>query len=85
MPPFVAKRRQSSSEEESKIHIDERDSEIAVLVMAKRVGLSFEELKEFSLDDFFAYYNIYTDSLRGYSEGTREATQQDIDNFYSTM
>lgn len=50
--------------------------EISLLVMAKRVRLSFEELNEFTLNDFIKYVNMYT------GEDSVGVTQNDIEDFY---
>ena len=54
------------------------DIEIGILVTAKRMGLSFEELNLFSLQD----YLIFVDKWIGKEEnGTRQATQADIEKY----
>lgn len=55
------------------------DYEISLLVLAKKTGLSFDELSLFTLNDFIKYVDMYM--------GTQEqeqvlATQTDIDSFY---
>ena len=54
------------------------DIETGILVTAKRMGLSFDELNLFTLDD----YLTFVDKWAGDSEeGTRQATQVDIDKY----
>jgi len=53
--------------------------EIDLLVIAKKIGLSFEELKELRVTDLFAMAESYTG---GDKEKPREATQADIDAFF---
>lgn len=54
--------------------------EIDMLVSAKRMGLSFQELNMFSFREFM----LFAQSYIGKDEA-RDATQDDIDKFYSTM
>ncbi len=46
--------------------------------MAKKVGLSFDELNQLTMNDFMAFIDMYI----GDSE-EKSATQSDIDRFYS--
>lgn len=48
-----------------------------LLVSAKKMGLSFEELNLFSLNDFFDFTDLWV----GEEEGSRKATQEDIDRY----
>lgn len=57
----------------------DEDLEIAILVNAKKAGLSLEELNEFRVCDFVKYMEIYTGGKT--EDGPRVATQKDIDNF----
>ncbi len=57
---------------------DAEDIEIGILVTAKKMGLSFEELNLFSLDDYLTFVDKWTGED---AERTRQATQDDID-FY---
>ncbi len=50
--------------------------------MAKKVGLSFFELNELTMEEFVAFVRIYTDEYRDSTGMTRKATQEDIDAFY---
>lgn len=49
--------------------------------MAKKVNLSFDELNQMSLQEFFDYIDMWV----GDEDATREAEQSDIDKFYSSM
>jgi len=49
-----------------------------MLVTAKKMGLSFEELNLFSLDDYLTFVDKWTGNEE---EGTREASQSDIERF----
>lgn len=82
MPPFVKERHLTqTSNENSKRNID--NYEISILAMAKKSKLSFEELNLLTLNDFFDYIDLYIGEDD--TESTRDATQNDIDNFYSYM
>ncbi len=50
---------------------------MGILVTAKKMGLSFEELNLFSLDDYLTFVDKWT----GQEEGIRQATQADIEQF----
>lgn len=50
-----------------------------MLVIAKRIGLSFEELDLLRTADLFDLAREY---IGDQSDGPREATQDDIDAFY---
>lgn len=76
MLPFIAEEKLKSNS--SSKNTD--NYEISLLVMAKKVDLSFEELNLFSLDEFLDYVDIWIGE-----EGTKEADQNDIDKFYSSM
>ena len=56
------------------------DLEMSVLVMAKRMGLSFVELKEMTMQEFLDYSDLWVGD-----DGPKEASQKDIDYFYSNM
>lgn len=49
--------------------------EISILVNAKRMGLSFDELNLFTIQDFIDYQNMFL----GQGNYVKEATQKDID------
>lgn len=56
----------------------DNDIEIGILVTAKKMGLSFEELNLFSLNDYLTFVDKWTGKEE---EGTRQATQSDIERF----
>jgi len=58
-------------------NIDNDDTEIGILVTAKRMGLGFDELNLFSLDDYLTFVEKFV----GKENGTRQATQSDIEKF----
>lgn len=51
-----------------------------MLVIAKRIGLSFMELNELRVMDLFDLVESYTGKK---DTGPREATQEDIDAFFA--
>ncbi|WP_130807645.1 hypothetical protein [Senegalia massiliensis] len=53
--------------------------EIEILVAAKKMGLSFEELSLFNLNDFFRFVDIWAGEEE--TDGRREATQADIERY----
>lgn len=55
---------------------------LVMLVNAKKMGLSFEELNEFRVQDFIDFTNVYTG--KGMSK-TKIADQNDIDRFYDAL
>ena len=76
MLPFVTNRKTTSSTVVDK----DFNFEVSILVMAKKLKLSFEELNIMTMDDFMNFVDMYI----GEDEGTvREATQDDIDKFYA--
>lgn len=70
---------ETDSEEEQPV----TNFEITILVMAKRAGLSFDELNQLTLKEFIEFANKLTGKQP--DELPRKATQADIDNFYLTM
>jgi hypothetical protein len=56
----------------------DKDIEIGILATAKKMGLSFEELNLFSLNDYLVFVDKWTGKE---SDGYRQATQADIDFF----
>lgn len=56
----------------------DKDIEIGILATAKKMGLSFEELNLFSLNDYLVFVDKWTGEE---SDGYRQATQADI-NFF---
>ena len=55
----------------------EENYELRTLVMAKRMGMSFEELSFLTMQDFLDF----VDAWIGKEETVRNATQADIDRF----
>lgn len=51
-----------------------------IIAIAKRAGLSFMELNEFSVQDLLDYVHAFTGAKDG---RPRMATQADIDKFYA--
>lgn len=80
MPPFVAQRHRKESD---KKETNTDKYEVSILVAAKKSRLSFEELNLLTLNDFFDYMDLFIGVEN--EETTREATQEDIDLFYSSM
>lgn len=56
----------------------DKDIEIGILATAKKMGLSFEELNLFSLNDYLIFVDKWTGEE---SDTVRQATQADIDFF----
>jgi len=54
-------------------------SDVNVLVMAKRLGMSFNELDLLTMQDFVDMAYLY---MGDDPDAPREATQEDIDAFY---
>ena len=76
MLPFVTNRKTTSST----VVDEDFNFEVSILVMAKKLKLSFEELNIMTMDDFMNFVDMYI----GEDEGiVREATQDDIDKFYA--
>lgn len=78
MPPFVISHNQNQS---NRSVPKDFNYEVSLLVMAKRMGLSFDELNMMTLQDFMDFAEMWT----GEYETEYEATQADIDRFYSSM
>lgn len=78
MPPFVASRNLNQN---NRLAPKDFNCEISILVMAKKMGLSFDELNMMTLRDFFDFAELWA----GDYEAEYEATQADIDRFYSSM
>lgn len=57
-------------------------TDLELLAIGKKAGLSFEEINMFRVRDLFAYVNIITDTKAG-GKSAKMATQDDIDAFYS--
>lgn len=75
MPPFVESNLASESNEEIP---EDFNYELSLLIMAKKVGLSFDELNLFTLNDFIKYINLYVGN-----DEEQGATQDDINDFYA--
>lgn len=56
------------------------DWEIGILANAKKMGLSFEELNLFGLNDYLTFVDKWVGD-KGKKETVRQATQADIDFF----
>lgn len=78
MPPFVTSRNKNLR---NKPVPEDFNYEVSLLVMAKRMGLSFDELNMMTLQDFIDFAEMWT----GDYEADQEATQADIGRFYSSM
>lgn len=61
-----------------------RRFDTALLAMGKRVGLSFAEINELSVQDLLDFVGDYT-GAGDEDEGPQMATQEDIDRFYSGL
>lgn len=81
MPPFVAQRHRKESD---KKETNTDKYEVSILAAAKKSKLSFEELNLLSLNDFFDYIDLFV-GTGNEDEVARDATQEDIDAFYSAM
>jgi hypothetical protein len=57
----------------------EDDPALSILVTAKRVGLSFQELDWFTLDDFVSFVELWTGDD---SDAPRKSTQEDINAMF---
>lgn len=81
MPPFVRPRK-SRKKSQSQRKSDLENYEVSLLVIAKRVGLTFDELNQMTLDEFFNYVDIWVGDDDDKSAAPRQATQADIDAFF---
>ena len=79
MPPFVRPRK---SRKKNQRKSDLENYEVSLLVIAKRVGLTFDELNQMTLDEFFDYVDIWVGDNDDKSAAPRQATQADIDAFF---
>jgi len=58
--------------------------DLELLVMGKRVGLSFDEMNELTANELFQFVNIYVKQETGKQKPRRRmATQADIDAFFA--
>lgn len=78
MPFFVEERKLTSKSQRS--NTDNEDTEIWMLVTAKKMGLSFEELNLFSLNDYITFVNKWVGEE---NDSSRHADQNDIDKLLS--
>lgn len=74
---MVEEKNQSSDKE-----LNER-VDLVILSNAKHMGLSFEELNEFTLNEFMIFSDIWLGKEK--KNEVKKATQKDIDNFYRYM
>lgn len=79
MKPRKPKRNQSQNPSKKS---DLENYEIDLIVIAKRVGLSYEELNQMTLDEFFDFVDAWVGEVDNKSAAPRKATQADIDAFY---
>ncbi len=79
MPPFVRPRKNRKKNQRKS---DLENYEVSLLVIAKRVGLSFDELNQMTLDEFFDYVDTWVGDNDDKSAAPRQATQADIDAFF---
>lgn len=68
------KQKTASNQQEEKI-------EIGILATAKKMGLSFEELNLFNLNDYLDFVDKWVSDEGGKKETVRQATQADIERF----
>lgn len=80
MPPFTKEVENKSTNNTT---VTNFNYELSILVMSKKVGLSFEELNILTMNDFMDFIDIYLGETDAVVE--RDATQDDIDDFYSIM
>lgn len=64
----------------SKSNNNNENTEIGILVTAKKMGLSFEELNLFSLQDYIDFVDAWVGEKEE-TGGRRQATQADIDHY----
>lgn len=58
--------------------------DLELLVIGKRVGLSFDEMNELTVNDLVEFANIYAERETGKRKQRRRmATQADIDAFFA--
>lgn len=79
MPPFAIAKRPP---ENTRPLPDDYNHEISLLFMAKKVGLSYDELNQMTLQDLFDFVDMW---IGEENDAPREATQGDIDRFYRVM
>jgi hypothetical protein len=74
----VVEEKNQSSDKELNERVD-----LVILSNAKHMGLSFEELNEFTLNEFMIFSDIWLGKEK--KNEVKKATQKDIDNFYRYM
>lgn len=57
-------------------------TELDLLALGKRAGLTFEEMNELRVRDLVGIVESYAGAKKGKNK-PRQATQEDIDRFYS--
>lgn len=68
---------QKENKKQSKLE----NEEVSLLIIAKKVGLSLEELNMLTLQELIDFADMFTGNTEEDEE--KEVTQEDIDNFYS--
>ena len=59
-------------------------ADLELLVMGKRIGLTFSEMNELTVNDLVEFVNIYVKQETGKQKPRRRmATQADIDAFFA--
>lgn len=76
---FVPREMQQEEKKSQKSSPGSDRLDLVLLVNAKKMELSFEELNELRVLDFIEMVNIYT----GKTTGTKKASQADIDKFFA--
>lgn len=79
MPPFATIK---TTTKNTRPLPDDFNHEMSLLYMAKKVGLSFDELNELTLQDFYDLVDMW---IGEENDAPRDATQDDIDRFYRIM
>ena len=79
MPRFATTTRIKKTTQPPKSNFN---SEISLLYMAKKIGLSFDELNQLTLQDLYDLVDMW---IGEEDNAPREATQEDIDRFYRVM
>jgi hypothetical protein len=74
----VVEEKNQSSDKELNERVD-----LVILSNAKHMGLSFEELNEFTLNEFMIFSDIWLGKEK--KNEVKKATQKDIENFYRYM
>ena len=84
MRPFTKERSQSNNKDiESKSESKpDANYEVSLLAIAKKVGLSFDELNILTMNDFMDFVDIHLEKTSD-RVVERDATLEDIEKFYS--